>query len=972
MIKFKEIFLVIIFLLCISEVPAHIKKVGIPFIHNFTKSDYNAGNQNWDIVEDSRGIMYFANTQGILQYDGETWQLFKTKRDNTARSLAVDKNNKVYYGSYGEFGYLKLSEDGEISCFPISNNPALESINITNVWRIHLMGDRIVFQDENNLYIYNSSDDSFKVIQNQKGLKYSFQVGDRLFVHEFGKGLLELRNDDLVLISDNPVFMSGEIKGIFNSDRGIIIASQDEGLFIMQNKVIKPWDAPVNQFLKKNQIFCALTMSDNSFIFGTIQSGVVFTDPQGKPTMHLYDDYGLQNNTILSMEIDKSENLWLGLDNGLSYIEISSPFSKVTSTFDMGTGYCSIVYKGILYLGTNLGVFWVNWDDFVNEPDKGSQFKLIESTKGQVWNFTVIDDELYCGHNKGAFWIRDHEATLLMNVPGVWNFVELSDHPGMVVSGTYSGMELFKVQGKGRQSSHLVHVGKVNGAIESLRYMVQDDEGFLWGNYSLKGIYRFRLNDACDSIIDIKLFDKVRCGYSLLNSNVFQVNNRIVVTSKDGLLYYNKNSRSLEPYELLNNKFQATRIFHFIRGGSDWYWYFTNDSRMGKLFIYRDTITVRDEQPFIGLSGNFLLSFEHVYSVDSVNTLIATYDGFIHYNPLFEHIAPKSLKTLIRKVELVSGDSVKVIYGGEGELKKEGFEIPYSRKSIRFSFATPGLASDNQVKHMLILDGFDEGNWSSALQGQKEYVNLHEGSYVLHVKAVTAGENESQEALFSFKILPPWYRTIFAYVIYYLVIFSLLMSMFLVFRKKMKNDRERLIEKQMKELQAKEDQRKHEVMLAEQEIIRMRNEKLSADVVHKSKELANITMSLVHKNRTIQYLKEELAQVARTINPQSASKVRTLIRKIDREMNLEESWNLFEVNFDQVHENFIKNLKELHPELTPKDLRLSAYLRMNLSSKEIAPLLNISIRGVEISRYRLRKKMDLPHDANLVEYIMSL
>jgi FixJ family two-component response regulator len=85
---------------------------------------------------------------------------------------------------------------------------------------------------------------------------------------------------------------------------------------------------------------------------------------------------------------------------------------------------------------------------------------------------------------------------------------------------------------------------------------------------------------------------------------------------------------------------------------------------------------------------------------------------------------------------------------------------------------------------------------------------------------------------------------------------------------------------------------------------------------------------------------------------------------------LEDDWESFARHFDQVHTDFIKRLKEKYPQLSPKDLKLCAYLRMNLVSKEIAPLLNISVRGVEISRYRLRKKMQLHAEVNLTDYMI--
>ena len=165
---------------------------------------------------------------------------------------------------------------------------------------------------------------------------------------------------------------------------------------------------------------------------------------------------------------------------------------------------------------------------------------------------------------------------------------------------------------------------------------------------------------------------------------------------------------------------------------------------------------------------------------------------------------------------------------------------------------------------------------------------------------------------------------------------------------------------------------KEKSQMAEQELIRITNEKLQAELIYKSKELANSTMNIIHKNQMLTDMKARLVELAEAGSGFEREEMRRLIRKIDRELEDKQSWNVFETHFDRVHENFFQRLREKHGNLSPKDLRMCAFLRMNLSSKEIAPLQNISIRSVEISRYRLRKKLELSHDKNLTDYIMSI
>ena len=153
----------------------------------------------------------------------------------------------------------------------------------------------------------------------------------------------------------------------------------------------------------------------------------------------------------------------------------------------------------------------------------------------------------------------------------------------------------------------------------------------------------------------------------------------------------------------------------------------------------------------------------------------------------------------------------------------------------------------------------------------------------------------------------------------------------------------------------------------------LENEKLQSEIAAKSNELANSTMAIIKKNEVLIAVKDELSRLKKQKdNGLPSGAFKKLNRVIDSNISNDDDWRIFEQSFNRAHEDFFRELKSRHADLTPNDLRLCAYLKMNISSKEIAPLLNISVRGVEIRRYRLRKKLNLEHDDNLVEYMMAL
>jgi DNA-binding CsgD family transcriptional regulator len=177
---------------------------------------------------------------------------------------------------------------------------------------------------------------------------------------------------------------------------------------------------------------------------------------------------------------------------------------------------------------------------------------------------------------------------------------------------------------------------------------------------------------------------------------------------------------------------------------------------------------------------------------------------------------------------------------------------------------------------------------------------------------------------------------------------------------------------QVKIEEKEQQQRQQEQLIAEQQYVKLQNEKLDSEISFKNAQLANTTMSLIRKNELLIELKEELEKHKIDKDNRNHNKLyENIQRLIEKDLTNDDHWKTFETHFDQAHQNFFKRLKTTYPDLTPNDLKLSAYLKLNLTTKEIAPLLNISVRGVEVHRYRLRKRLGLETDQNLVEFLMN-
>ncbi len=228
----------------------------------------------------------------------------------------------------------------------------------------------------------------------------------------------------------------------------------------------------------------------------------------------------------------------------------------------------------------------------------------------------------------------------------------------------------------------------------------------------------------------------------------------------------------------------------------------------------------------------------------------------------------------------------------------------------------------------------------------------------------------SSAATYRFTVLPPWYRTGWAFLLYALSAAWGLGLVFYVLDKRYKKEQKRLVLHKQREIHEKETELRHLSDKSEQEIIRLKNEKLEAELAHMNQELTSSTIHLINKNEQLGLVKELLEGLLDSRHDAPKPEIKRIISEIDKSLSSDADWHRFERNFNLVHGDFIKRLLARYPALTPQEVKLSAYLRLNLNTKEIAQLMNISIRGVEISRYRLRKKLNLERNENLTEFVL--
>ncbi len=903
----------------------------LPKIINFNKKDYQAHNKNWAVAQGTDGIAYIANNRGIMEFDGVSWGIHFLPDRQTPRSLATDKEGRIFTGGYGEFGYWKRDYLGQLQYHSITHGKLTGNARHEEFWHILLVDETVYFQSFSSLFKWKNG--RLEALKPPGNIMFLRHVHDRLLAPVIGRGIYQLREDgSFQLLPHGDFFSDKAVSCILPFGKKVLVGTEKSGLFLLDNHSVNVWQTEIHPLLKKAQLNKGISLADGHMAFGTILDGAFIVDAKGSVVFHFNQENGLQNNTILAMHQDQKNNLWLGLDNGLSLIPIGQAllFYKDRKGL-IGSVYTAIVHKERLYVGTNRGLFVRDWPLL-----KQQEFELVEGSQGQTWDLIALDGQLLCGHNNGTFIIKENnELEALSDLTGGWQFCRLPDKDDKVIQGTYLGLILLK---KNQPEGLWEFETRIRGFGWPVKRVVSGREReTFWVFVPNEGIFRLQLNPKLDSVLAYYHYQEQE-GLPVKHQLDLQIfNDRIAVQAEGRSYRYQPEQNSFIPadtiqqrYQKLNGKVirlprQTTLVVHdqFVRVFCQ-----------GKAVALLPAQLIPDNEFIIPLSDSLLF-----FGLDEG---FATLDLTLLSNQSFP-LSPQ-LKSILFFNKKGKQSQVQLMADGS-------LEAASGANNIRFEFYTPVFT--HPVKFRFRLPPFQQewSDWESI--SYKTFTNLPPGAYTLELQSNVSSVVFSR----AFKILPHWYQTPWV-----LIPYGLLIALIIFFFDRW--HRRRLMLQQRKMQMEKERQ-------IQQERIQLRNEQLKKDILNKSQELANSTFNLIRKNEILIQIKEELKKIKRnsTLNNQRELNAK-VIKLIDRHLESQHDWEVFEENFNEVHEVFLKKLIHAYPDLTPGDLKLAAYLRMNLSSKEIAPLLNISIRGVENKRYRLRKKLNLPPENNLTEFMI--
>lgn len=795
--------------------------VGLPIIHNYLPSDYNATPQNWSIVQDHRGIVYFANTGGLLEYDGVAWRLIGIT-NKIARALAIDKNGIIYVGGINQFGFLRPDSIGNmeyVSLIPLL--PAGDR-EFEDIWSIWSSGKGVYFQSTSRIFLIKDpvnslrklNHDNVKIWRSKSLFNPAFLVNDNYYIPQNGKGLFTFSGDSLIQVWGGEIFADETIYDMLgfppsdNSGNKILICTSDRGFFIYDGKSFRQFKTEIDSYLLKHKpYFGGALLNDDTYAIGTQTGGLVIIDKNGRLLKLINKRYGLHDNTVWFVYPDNSGNMWLGLNNGITRINYPSPLSVADSRFGIdGIIFSMNNYRGRIYLSTPNGVYHSTTG---NMNETGQDFELVEGITSESWGMLSLDNMQLVGTTGGIYKITGDKA---VKINTGWRFAYSLCRSRVDSNIIYVGLHdgLAKLQ---YLNGDWYDAGRIPGISEIVPKVVEDSDGTLWLSTYNKGLVRvIPQSEGNNASYSITKFEKDKFGSQV---SILIFHNKIIFGTSEGIMSFDKGKNEFEPDSSLGNYFikdyNVIDLAKDIRGNIWILGTKKNSFETDRIIINDNDSIIRETFPGLKIIAENILGF-NPYRIfpdrNNENIIWITANEKLYRFDIDKSGVSSSetkFNTLIRKVN-INGNKV-VYYGGYSQKDLSGKDSVWNLadgvNSIEFNYSSSSYLQENGNKYRYMLEGFDDGwsDWTS--ESKKEYTNLSSGEYRFRVQGLNVSGITGEEASFAFVIPVPWYKSVWAITLLILIsIFGVLWIF---------NFRIRILEKRNLELEAIVDKRTNEV-----------------------------------------------------------------------------------------------------------------------------------------------------------------
>jgi len=913
-------------------------------IKNFTSSEYKAGIQNIDFAQNRDMTLFVANNLGVLSFDGNEWTTHAFKTGKKQRSLAFDTHlNRLYVGSQGEFGFFENNWE----YVSLVDKIPSDLRDFDEVWDVFIISSKVYFCTFQAIYVYDGQ--TISVVQRNGGFNRSFSAGKKLFTQTPSGKLFELVGQTLSS-TYSQVEKDQIVAGVIKKDEGhLFFYNSGKIEYSTSLETVEKFPDLISALAGK-YVNHVMQLSDARIVISTQTAGLYLYDIQTNVIENIAKKDGLQSNACLRVFQDFTGNLWVGMQNGIALIDINSPLRLINHESNIqGSGYDAFDTNEGRYYTTSNGIYFLATDS--------EQSSFLIGTEGPAYGMQMISDKLYAGHHSGLFLLENGQAKRCALTDGLWQVKQLRSNPQYAIGGTYSGLHLFKLN----ELQELQGVEKISGFNESSRFFEEDRRGRIWVGQFYKGLYQLNLTNSLTEAVVSKVSDSSDLPiqeHIILN----RIDDELYLGTEEGIYKIDQDTEVISEANIFSSTVGKKWVYLLLQDREKNVHIFTENlvgffkQVSANNYVYVPSSLFQLRQTF----NNDLLNISK--NVDE-GVLFNANEGFIYYNPKLEDRFTIENQPLINRVYNVFEDSVlyeRLPFEDRSE-QVESLIIAEGTKVLQFMVESFKYKDVNNRQFRYFLNGFDEayGVWSNATL--KEYTNLKEGNYELSVQTLNyLGEIVTSKPL-AIEVNPPFFKRIEAKMLYAILIILILYQGYRFQKRRYKGKEKKLEKAKQEELAQKQN-----------ELQELKEDQIQSELSHVNNLLAASTMNLVVKNEFMENIKEELKEV-NLIAEVSERRIalKKIVKEIDKALKLQEDWKQFEHRFDRVHGDFLTRLTSEFLDLTPGEQKLAAFLRLKMDTKEIASLMSVTLRGVEVSRYRLRKKLGLETYQNLSKFILE-
>lgn len=740
-----------------------------PLVTNFSSTIYKAGAQNWAVAQDSIGNIYFGNGEGLLQYNGDKWELYPFNNSaSTIRSLFFDKaTSRIYAGGFEEFGYFSPDGCGGFTYTSLSAeiSRSIYKMNNDEIWNIIKVDGTIYFQSFASYFIYKDNE----VIAVNKGQQYHFffELEGEIYADVEYKGLSKMDSDGLFVDSNCVNLPSKVINGFKGSNGNIVWVTQNHGLWSQRGEAIKRIDILGDKWPQANRAYLT---HDSLIAIGTHRSGIIMFDMNGRYNWVLYAQNGLKNNTVLNIGEGASGDLWLALDKGIARLHRSSPLSLFeVSSINFGSVYSVASFKGRLFLGSNQGVFEAYMSDSLD-----LSITPINGDMSQVWDISAFDDQIFVSGTGRTSEIVGKRLIPVSPTSGGTCMVRATIRgEDVLLQGSYSDLIIYKKSSSGKwQFSHMIE-----GFIQPVSTIAVDDKGVIWAAHFHKGLYRIELDRSLTKVKNSHYYTSLSGG-NPVHIGVYFFNNRVVFCDKEAIYTTDEKGRVVK-YEALNNQLGLFKTsFRIVEVSPLRYW-FIRDNVAGLFHLYDGILQEIDEFDYSIFNEDLLREQKSIFPIGSDDYIVGLDGRFAVYQARKALLRPRDPLLIVNRVTVI--DPIE----GEVSLQLSPRKQPvikHKQDKIIFNVSSPGVSASKNYQVYYRLVGLDNEFSESSSGWRFEFENIPAGNYTFEAMLWYDGK-PLQHTLcsYSFIIAQPLLTSrtfIFIYVILGLVALCLLTLLF--------------------------------------------------------------------------------------------------------------------------------------------------------------------------------------------------